>query len=223
MSRFAQIISKLFGAPQRWRHSRGFGIHSPFAFAFVKDVLCEKYAYYCYQLIENARYKADADADVTEYYPLRSRERQARALFRVANFCNPPQVEIVGCISLMEMAALRGVSKRLTVCDSPCPIDATEIAAEPKQSAHKALPMLVVCGHDTQLSLSQAAERIQCYMSVPCAVVVIGINQNEGLSALYRQCAEKATSGFSFVSPSMAVFIRPRLDTLPHQEFTINI
>lgn len=34
---------------RRWRHSRGFGVHSPFAFRFIREVLREhRCAYYAY-------------------------------------------------------------------------------------------------------------------------------------------------------------------------------
>lgn len=33
---------------QRWRHKRGFGIHSPFAFRFVTEVLNQKHPFYAY-------------------------------------------------------------------------------------------------------------------------------------------------------------------------------
>ena len=33
---------------KRWRHSRGFGIHSPFAYRFITEVLCQPLAYYAY-------------------------------------------------------------------------------------------------------------------------------------------------------------------------------
>ena len=38
----------------RWHRSRGFGVHSPFAFSFILDVLRERrYAYYAYDSIDD--------------------------------------------------------------------------------------------------------------------------------------------------------------------------
>lgn len=37
------------------RHRRGFGIHSPFAFRFVTEVLCQRLPYYAYSTIGNDR------------------------------------------------------------------------------------------------------------------------------------------------------------------------
>lgn len=62
----------------RWRHSRGFGIHSPFAFRFVTEVLClpKEYGYYAY-------------LDITE--------PDMRTLFRVATRFQPQKVAFIDC------------------------------------------------------------------------------------------------------------------------------
>lgn len=40
---------------QRLRHSRGFGIHSPFAYRFITEVLNQPYAYYSYDKLRTDR------------------------------------------------------------------------------------------------------------------------------------------------------------------------
>lgn len=37
------------------RHHRGFGVHSPFAFDMITNVMEEKYSYYCYRTMEEKR------------------------------------------------------------------------------------------------------------------------------------------------------------------------
>lgn len=65
-------------AYRRWRHSHGFGVHSPFAYRFITEVLClpKVYAYYSYLEIP----KGDL-----------------RTLFRVAVRLKPTKVAFVGC------------------------------------------------------------------------------------------------------------------------------
>ena len=42
-------LDTLASWPRRWRCSRGFGVHSPFAYSFIHDVLREhRYGYYAY-------------------------------------------------------------------------------------------------------------------------------------------------------------------------------
>ncbi len=49
------IRLKRFSAPGRWRCSRGYGVHSPFAFSFITDTLRQRgYAYYAYESLTDS-------------------------------------------------------------------------------------------------------------------------------------------------------------------------
>lgn len=74
MPRFLNLFLKY----SRWRHSRGFGIHSPFAFRFITEVLCmpELYGYYSYLDIPRG---------------------DMRTLFRVVVRLQPRKVAMVDC------------------------------------------------------------------------------------------------------------------------------
>lgn len=50
---------------KRWRHSRGFGVHSPFAYDLVKNAIApgRDYSYYGYYDIDCAMLKTGADVD----------------------------------------------------------------------------------------------------------------------------------------------------------------
>lgn len=51
-----QIGTEMLGRLQQWRHKRGFGVHSPFAYDFITTTLRERrgYAYYAYPQISRA-------------------------------------------------------------------------------------------------------------------------------------------------------------------------
>lgn len=59
---------------KRWRHGRGFGVHSPFAYTFITEVLRQPYAYYAYGHLN----------------------RRERLVFRVVLHFRPATVAIVG-------------------------------------------------------------------------------------------------------------------------------
>lgn len=60
----------------RWRHGRGFGIHSPFAYRFITEVLRQEMGYYAYlRLPGNERY---------------------RTIFRIILALRPDSVALVG-------------------------------------------------------------------------------------------------------------------------------
>lgn len=70
------MFSGLTESYKRWRHTRGYGVHSPFAYSLVCNVLKPKvpYAYYGYEDIDNAVERGES----------RRNRREARILLRLA-------------------------------------------------------------------------------------------------------------------------------------------
>ena len=64
---------------RRFRYRRGYGIHSPFAFRFLQDVVYEKSSYYAY---------CQLDSHLAWSQRLRQR-RGLRLLFRLSNYVQP--------------------------------------------------------------------------------------------------------------------------------------
>lgn len=55
-------IKRIFSWPKRYFRSKGFGVHSPFAYAFICDVMREKgYSYYSYSRIAQLAPSSSAD------------------------------------------------------------------------------------------------------------------------------------------------------------------
>ena len=69
---------------QRLRHGRGFGVHSPSAYRYIREVLCERYSYYAYEQI-------DAVAD-----SLPGGRSRARMLLRVAIHARQADIAVTG-------------------------------------------------------------------------------------------------------------------------------
>ena len=73
----------------RFRKRRGYGVHSPFAYAFLRGVVFEREAYYAYD-------------DLNRLHPWWIRWSQAypllcrRLLFRLANFTHPRTLVLMG-------------------------------------------------------------------------------------------------------------------------------
>lgn len=67
------------------RNTRGFGIHSPYLFEFVQQVICNKHPYYCFQRLEAVRRMLLHDnraVYVTDYGTGVSGERKVSAIAR---------------------------------------------------------------------------------------------------------------------------------------------
>ena len=70
------FILNLKSSLQLWRHGRGFGIHSPFAFGFITEVLRQEYGYYAYLHLPG--------------------DRTTLAIFRVVLDLRPDSVAMIG-------------------------------------------------------------------------------------------------------------------------------
>lgn len=95
----------------RHHRSGGFGIHSPFAFNFVQNVLGERCPYYAYARI--AKWRAKAKAALGGCWPHSSSLislNEARMLFRITNFFNPSQLLVIGARSGVSAASVKTVS-----------------------------------------------------------------------------------------------------------------
>ncbi len=119
---------------QRLRHSRGFGIHSPFAYRFITEVLNQPYAYYAY--------------DSLPLHPQRLIYRVALSFGPGAAYCcAPPQYEKAARMALpakgeikfvlidMETAEEKQWQKALQYFNAGTPIMALNAADSPRIAA----------------------------------------------------------------------------------------
>lgn len=115
-------LRRILDAFRNWRHGRGFGVHSPWAFNIIDTVLHEKSAYYNYP-----RINALAGA---------GRKRAARAVFRLLIHFRPSSVTVFGGDEWHGINALAGASdakgQRLAIVDNPdtAPEDVLEAVGE---------------------------------------------------------------------------------------------
>lgn len=100
------LIMMIMQSPLVWlarvRHRRGYGVHSPFAFDFITNVVYNRERYYAYEQI---------DKGLRWWQKARVRSVR-RLLFRLANFHQPRTIGIMCCDkALLEACrcAVRGV------------------------------------------------------------------------------------------------------------------
>ena len=78
---------------RRFRHRRGYGVHSPFAFNFITNVIYERTPYYKYdELLVSQKGQKDCGWDYET-------GKVKRLLFRVVNYCQPVTIVDAGCLS----------------------------------------------------------------------------------------------------------------------------
>lgn len=91
---------------KRWRHGRGFGVHSPLAYDLVMNTLRENYRYYAYETLDY-RTGATMDSAISK--------RQIRLIFRLLVRFNPNRVAVVADkdFKLIELAIKGANSKAI--------------------------------------------------------------------------------------------------------------
>lgn len=81
---------------RRFRHRRGYGVHSPFAFNFITNVIYERTPYYKYdELLVSQKEQAKQKYCGWDY----ETGKVKRLLFRVVNYCQPVTIVDAGCLS----------------------------------------------------------------------------------------------------------------------------
>lgn len=91
-------------APRRAVRRKGYGIHSPFAFDFVRRVISQPCAYYAYATLRNGDHLSRS---------------YVRLLFRVALHFRPRTIAIDGPVGKMELNALTLGSPNAAFTDAP--------------------------------------------------------------------------------------------------------
>lgn len=102
-------IKRLLNAPLRLRTSRGFGVHSPFAFSFILNVLKQKDSFYSYK---NQDKRTRAARRQSGNLPARSLQH---LVFRICNRFRPGVVFEIGHSTGLEAMAVLDSSSRCTL------------------------------------------------------------------------------------------------------------
>lgn len=164
-----QLFTRPFVWLKRFRHRCGYGVHSPFAFGFITDVIYEKLAYYCYMpLREEVKLTKHTHPKSWDITP----ERVNRLLFRIANYRQPDTIVISGETSsaTLYMQEARHAAKIYSSDNAPSDlrqIDMLYINSSPAELAEaafdKAAPLLTERSICIVMNIYSSAEMRQCW------------------------------------------------------------
>ncbi|MBQ3960878.1 MAG: hypothetical protein II683_03715 [Muribaculaceae bacterium] len=230
-------------ALSRRHRSGGFGIHSPFAFNFVLNVLRERLPYYAYDELLRLRNLA-AEGVKKRRHPAVISSKNAKMLFRITNYFKPHCTLQVGIdYGIATAATLLPDSRSTCILHAPHPLRfvvaqqvlqpfeqriathallaealdsfASQIAAIGQQ------PFVVVNSIDNDNDLLILRKQIFGWFdSCDEAVVIIrNIDTSRRMKLLWNEVKQHLPHGHSYTNEKLAVVVARR--NLPLQHFLL--
>lgn len=177
MSRLRRYLT----APRRFNRSRGFGIHSPFAFDFVTSTLRERYRYYAYADLAGLRSRARrliADSGRRADRRLIS-EKGMRRLFRIVCRFNPRELlEIGSDYGPATAAMLLPCSRSRLIC-----IPDLESAEKVRRDTTATLENRIAVTASTADALDEYARRLSA-LPDPTAFILVNAVSRDAAAAV---------------------------------------
>lgn len=159
---------------KRFRHRKGYGVHSPFAFNFLTSVVYEYGEYYAYRDLDALYGKKDRRMNCHEM-------KCRKFLFRLANYVHPKLIGLYGavppdvsaylasgCCSAVvvyegqSLEAVTDSDKLLYVAEHVAPSAWKEIVSQPMS----AFSVAVICGIHESKKAVQAWENVKQLVQV---------------------------------------------------------
>lgn len=232
-------IKRYYTALRRYNRSKGFGIHSPFAFSFVLRVLRERLPYYAYDDIEYRRQLAKSLASTVSRHPRVISSKNAKMIFRITNYFNPRAIMQIGTSYGVSTTAVLDVDSR------------TRLILYPGDQPHEDIYKEIAAAHASRISLHPSlldaftaygrllgdAAPFMLINSVKAdelplvgravlealdkegTVIMRNLSRGDEMEALWRGVMEVLGHGMSFTNGKLGVIVGYR--HLPRQNFSL--
>lgn len=205
----------------RYHHSSGFGIHSPYAYRFVRHVWRQPLHYYAYegihQLIDTI--KAGTSRRERRLLDLIA-EREARLLFRVTNFFNPRRMLQIGAATGAESVAMLEVDRtsRLYLYDPQLETKALAVRVLQSQldrvecydDIDVALGEFLDGNDNPTVTLVNAAVGVsvlQRLLDAGCVIVMRNLGRDKAMKSLYDACCAYMAMGQTYSNGKIAILL----------------
>ena len=231
-------IKRYRTALSRHHRSKGFGIHSPFAFNFVRFVLREKSPYYCYEYLSDLRQAViESLRDVKGHKRVIS-FKNLKMMFRIANYFNPSNILQVGTCYGMTAAALLNVSSasRLWLyepslgeypvvgevlrpyLDSIESYNSLSLATRDYDKARTGNETsFVVVNSIPQPDVAQELTQYLCgLMNDDCVIVFRNLSRSDAMKQLWTSLKQSMKCGQSFTNEKVGVIVVQKKLNLEH-------
>ena len=240
----AKSTLKLYcNALGRLRHSKGFGIHSPFAFSFVLRVLREKCAYYAYSDIEERRRLAiRLVAEEEGEHPRIISQKNAKMLFRIACYFNPSNMVQIGTSygvsttavldvsSTSKLVIYKGASSHDKIYDAVTEGHARQIIAAGSiddafriyaklNSDNSGRPFLIVNSLDDEAAMADCVRHGREVLEREGVIVARNLLVSDLVVGFVREVTSELDYGMTFTNGRIVVIVGYK--HLPRQRFNL--
>lgn len=226
---------------RRHRRSRGFGVHSPFAYGFVTTVLSERLPYYAYEELEALRRAIVTSARSRWPHPRVMSLKNAKMLFRIVNHFNPHCLLQVGSHYGFSTASMMAVSATSRLWLYEPQLDKFPVSAEVLRPyldrmacyddvtkafddyAHAlpddAAPFVLVTDIADPNVERAVRDLLTTIMTGRGVVVLRNLSRSPAIKRLWLHCLQVAPHGQTFTNERLAVLVsNPKL---PLQHFSL--
>lgn len=234
-------LKNIGNALSRYQASKGFGVHSPFAFKFILNVLDEKYEYYAYDKLQQLRINViERTRKENGYKPRVISISEAAAIFRVANYYNPQLFLSIGSSYGVAAASMLAVSKRSRMFlydDNSAQNNAAAleilsgygdriVQGEDLQNTISGYitalgdnDMFVTVNNIADHDTATATALLDTAVSRRGVLIMRNIDSSRNMARLWQHCKQAMTYGMTFGNGKTAVMVlNPKL---PRQDFEI--
>ena len=232
-------IKRYRTAWSRHHRSAGYGIHSPFAFNFVLNVLRERLPYYCYEDIDSLRKAVIAATRHNFRHPRIISYKNAKLIFRVTNYFSPRQVLQVGTSYGVSSVSMLHTSEQMRLVLYEPHLDRYPVVgevllpyleriefhndlavAEARYASTMAggeVPYVVI----NDLPKDEDAEELERFLapmlSGGAVVIMRNLSRNDRMKSLWKRLRDGMRHGQTFTNEKIAIIVAN--EKLPLQHF----
>lgn len=212
-------LKRYLTAWSRHHRSGGFGIHSPYAYQFVRNVWRQRLPYYAYEGIHQLIDTVEAGTTKRQRRKMDFiDEREAWLLFRVVNFFNPGSILQVGAATGIESVAMLAVNSasRLYLYDPH--LEGNALAVRVLQSQMDRVECYNNVDVATDELLETGEEPVVVLVNVPvedtllirlldekCVLVLRNLNRNQEMARLFDACCQQMPLGQTYTNNKIAI------------------
>jgi hypothetical protein len=191
----------------RFRHCHGYGVHSPFAFNFIRYVINEDTPYYDYETLQSEEIKQNSSHDS---HWLAESLKVRRLLFRLVNFVQPATIIDDGELTASSLYMRAG-------CRHAYYAGVQEI----DEDLFVSFPFFVYFHSSRQPFEIENNFLFLCdKMSKESAVIIYGIGYSPAMQALWKRLIANKHVGISFDLYDMGILFFDT--TLVKQNYIVN-